>query len=172
MHVDVDAFRAKRPWADITFYAALLSSLAMLLPLLVDAWGSATFPTGAQLGGAGLPLTAWLTMHGYLRTGAVKALGEAVAANPGVAVSRGGPMQDAVKLAMPEFEDRLRVAMDTYGGEFSVHDRAPMAYASDEFDEPTLEDIIEAQRFATEEAAEAADSAADDDEAAEGEVQA
>lgn len=80
MTIDLDRFKALKPWRDITFYVALLATLPVLVPLVMAAWESRIFPTGAQLGAAVAPITAWLVMHGIIRYGSVRAAGDATAA--------------------------------------------------------------------------------------------
>jgi hypothetical protein len=62
--IDLDKFKAAKPWRDFTFWVALLTSLAMLLPVLDEAWRSRAFPTGGQLAAATSPLSAWLLGNG------------------------------------------------------------------------------------------------------------
>ena len=93
----------------------------MLLPILDDAWRSRQFPTGAQLGGAAMPITAWLVGHGIVRYGSVKAAGEAAAAI-------------APEIARGELYANAAAA------------RASVPRPLDEL-EPTDEDIAEAQAF-------------------------
>jgi hypothetical protein len=78
--LDLDKFKAAKPWRDFTFYVAAITSLAMLLPVLDEAWRSRAFPTGSQLAAATSPLSAWLFGNGILRYGSVRAAGTAAAA--------------------------------------------------------------------------------------------
>lgn len=116
--IDLDKFKAAKPWRDFTFWVAALTSMAMLLPVLDEAWRSRKFPTGAQLAAATSPLTAWLLGNGILRYGSVRAAGAAAAA----------------------------VGPEIARGELYANAAAARVDPLDEL-EPTDEDIAEAQAF-------------------------
>lgn len=117
--IDLDRFKALHPWRDFTFWVAALTSLAMLLPVLDEAWRSRAFPTGAQLAAATSPLSAWLLGNGILRYGSVRAAGTAAAA-VAPEIARGELYANAAAATMPTVEHEF---------------------------EPTDEDIAEAQAF-------------------------
>jgi hypothetical protein len=116
--IDLDKFKAAKPWRDFTFWVALLTSLAMLLPVLDEAWRSRAFPTGGQLAAATSPLSAWLLGNGMLRYGSVRAAGATAAA----------------------------VAPEIARGELYANAAAGRVTPADEL-EPTEDDIAEAQAF-------------------------
>lgn len=79
MLIDLDRFKARNPLLDLTFYAALLTTLAMLVPLIERAWREKALDA-ADIGASVAPLTAWLVLHGYVRGKGVEAAGVAQAA--------------------------------------------------------------------------------------------
>lgn len=80
MDFDLDRFKAKPPWADLSFWLAVLTSVPMLIPLVLDAWHSRAVPDTGALAAAVAPITAWLLLHGYVRGKGVRAAGEYAAA--------------------------------------------------------------------------------------------
>lgn len=72
-------FSAKHPLRDPSFYAALLTSLGLLLPELVSEWHTRRVNAGALAAGVA-PITAWLGVHGYARGKGAESLGAVLAA--------------------------------------------------------------------------------------------
>lgn len=77
--VNIDSFKAKKPWLDPLFWLSIVVSLFMLGTLLGEAWTNGHFATGEQLFASISPLVTYLFMHGLVRKDGVRAFGEAVA---------------------------------------------------------------------------------------------
>ena len=94
--IDVDRFKVKPPWRDVSFYVALVWSLALL--------GAIMFPDAAAwvdahrvaLVAAVAPVVTWLLLHGYIRGKGVEALGAAVAGSRYVDVAGDHRIADTV----------------------------------------------------------------------------
>lgn len=83
--LDLDKLKAKPPLRDVTFYVAVLASILLLLLDFKDGYTQGSLATDA------LPLSAWLTGHGYLRGKAAGAAGDVAKAQ---IVSRIGGFED------------------------------------------------------------------------------
>lgn len=78
--LDIDKFKVRPPWRDLSFWLAVLTSLPLLIPVVVDSWRARRVPDTALVLAGIAPITAWLLLHGYVRGEGVRAAGEATAA--------------------------------------------------------------------------------------------
>ncbi len=84
--VDLDQFKVRKPWRDITFWAAVAWSAILIVAVVSPDAADWISDNQAALIAAAAPLVSWLTLHGFLRARAVEALGQATAA---AAIARG-----------------------------------------------------------------------------------
>ncbi|HEX6956270.1 MAG TPA: hypothetical protein VF156_15455 [Agromyces sp.] len=73
LDLDLDKFKARRAWKQLSFYVALAPILLALLPTEARDWIAAHWQAVAASSG---PLVAWLIAQGYVRGQGAAAAGE------------------------------------------------------------------------------------------------